>query len=207
MIVEAERDNEMTRRQEIADSGVTLIARGGARALTHRAVDAATSLPPGSTSYYARTRRDLISLVVDRLADYTQEDLDGLSLPVTVSRAEAVHLAESFLDHLARREDAQAARFALLFELRGDDELRAILTMDAPVREPLIKAAETILRAVGIDNPSRHAPDLVGLIDALLMYRTSRAAPIDAARVLQAYFQGLPKLSTEESGGKETMSR
>ena len=197
MIVEAGRGNEMTRRQEIADAGVTLIARGGIRALTHRGVDGVASLPPGSTSYYARTRRDLIALVVDRLANYTQEDLDTLSFPATVSRVEAVHLAESFLDHLARREDAQAARFALLFELRGDDELRAILTVGAPVREPLIKAAETILRALGVDNPSSQAPDLVGLIDALLMYRTSRAAPIDAARVLQAYFQGLPKRRAE----------
>lgn len=81
-------------------------------------------MPPGSTSYYARTRRDLISLGVDRLADYTQEDLDTLSLPATVSRMKAAQVAESFLDHLARREDGQAVRFALLFELRGDDELR-----------------------------------------------------------------------------------
>ena len=197
MIVEAERGTEMTRREEIADAGVALIARGGIRALTHRGVDGVASLPPGSTSYYARTRRDLISLVVDRLADYTHEDLDSLSLPATVSRTEAAQVAESFLDHLARREDAQAVRFALLFEVRGDDELRAILTVDSPVREPLITAAQTILRALGVDNPSSQAPDLVGLIDALLMYRTSRAAPIDASRVLHTYFQGLPKRSAK----------
>ena len=182
----------MTRREQIADAGVRLIARSGVRALTHRAVDAETALPPGSTSYYARTRRDLTALVVDRLADYTQADLDGLTIPDALTPAEAVQLAEGFLDHLARREDAQAARFALLFELRGDDELRASLTADAPVWQALIKAAEKILHALDIADPSQHATDLVGLVDALLMYRTAQAAPVDAASVLRAYLGGLP---------------
>jgi AcrR family transcriptional regulator len=181
----------MTRRELIADAGVRLIARSGVRALTHRAVDTEASLPPGSTSYYARTRRDLTALVVDRLADYTQADLDGLTVPDTLTPDEAVQLAVAFLDHLARREDAQAARFALLFELRSDDELRAMLTVDAPVRHSLIKAAEKILLAVGIADPSQHATDLVGLVDALLMYRTAQAAPVGAARVLRAYISGL----------------
>jgi DNA-binding transcriptional regulator YbjK len=191
MIVEDEREPEMTRRQDIADTGVALIAQRGVRALTHRAVDSEASLPPGSTSYYARTRRDLIALVVERLADYTQEDLNDFAIPAEVSRMDAVHLAAAFLDQLARHEDAQAVRFALLFELRGDQELRAMLTADAPVRGHLIEAARGILHAIGVDDPSLHAPDLVGLIDALLMYRTSAAAPIDAPRVLGAYLVGL----------------
>ena len=188
----------MGRREQIADAGVRLIARSGVRTLTHLLVDAEVGLPRGSTSYYARTRRDLTALVVDRLADYTQGDLDGLTIPATLTRSEAVQVAVGFLDRLALREDAQAARFAMLFELRGDDELRAILTVDAPVREPLIKAAEKILQAVGIADPSQHATDLVGLVDALLMYRTSRAAPVDAARVLSAYLAGLPTQSSQE---------
>jgi DNA-binding transcriptional regulator YbjK len=191
MIVEDERGPEMTRRQDIADAGVALIAQRGVRALTHRGVDSAASLPPGSTSYYARTRRDLIALVVERLADYTQEDLDDFAIPAEVSRADAVHLAAAFLDQLTRREDAQAVRFALLFELRGDKELRAMLTAEAPVRGHLIEAALGVLHAIGVDDPSLHAPDLVGLIDALLMYRTSAAAPIDAPQVLGAYLAGL----------------
>jgi AcrR family transcriptional regulator len=181
----------MTRRELIADAGVRLIARSGVRALTHRAVDTEAALPPGSTSYYARTRRDLTALVVDRLADYTQADLDGLIVPDALTPAEAAQVAEGFLDHLARREDAQAARFALLFDLRGDEELRASLTVDAPVRQSLIKAAEKVLHAVGIADPPRHATDFVGLVDALLMYRTAQAAPVDAARVLRAYISGL----------------
>ncbi|MEZ3160985.1 hypothetical protein AB1K54_10635 [Microbacterium sp. BWT-B31] len=182
----------MTRREQIADAGVRLIARGGVHALTHLAVDAEAGLPRGSTSYYARTRRDLIALVTGRLSEGSQADLDGASVPAVLTRAEAVHVAAGVLDHMARREDAQAARFALMFELRDDDELRDTLTAHAPVRAPLTAEAEKLLRAIGVADPAAHAPDLVGLIDALLMYRTARAAPIDAARVLSAYFAGIP---------------
>lgn len=182
----------MARREQIADAGMRLIARGGVHALTHLSVDAEAGLPRGSTSYYARTRRDLIALVADRLSEGSQADLDGVRVPSALTRAEAARAAVDVLDHMARREDAQAARFALLFELREDGELRGALTAQAPVRAPLIDEAEKLLRAVGVADPAVHAPDLVGLIDALLMYRAARAAPIDAGRVLGAYFAGLP---------------
>jgi hypothetical protein len=35
--------------------------------------------------------------------------------------------------------------------------------------------------------------DLVGLVDALLLYRAADAAPLDAPRVLGAYVAGLPR--------------
>lgn len=182
----------MGRREKIANAGVRLIARSGVRTLTHLLVDKEAGLPRGSTSYYARTRRDLTALVVEHLSEDTQIELDGLTIPSTLASPEAAHIAVSFIDHLAHREDAQAARFALLFELRNDNELRAMLTVNAPVRGPLVGKAEELLKAVGITDPTQHATDFVGLVDALLMYRTARAAPVDDARVIGAYLDGLP---------------
>lgn len=181
----------MGRREQIANAGVRLIARSGVRALTHLMVDKEAGLPRGSTSYYARTRRDLTGLVVERLSEDTQADLADLAIPATLSPRESAQVVLDFLDHLARREDAQAARFALLFELRHDDQWRAMLTVEAPVRAPLVEQAQKLLEAVGIADAQQHAADLVGLLDALLMYRTAKAAPIDAARVIGAYFEGL----------------
>jgi DNA-binding transcriptional regulator YbjK len=180
------------RRADIADAGVRLIARGGIRALTHRAVDDEARLPAGSTSYYARTRRELTRLVVERIAEGTKSDAEVVRIPSRVSRAEAATFALGFLDGLAAREHVQAARFGLLFELRDDDELRRSLTADAPVRASLLEVAEALLEAAGVDDPAARAIDLVGLVDALLMYRAARAAPVDAAAVLRAYFDGLP---------------
>lgn len=181
----------MGRREEIADAGVRLIARDGVRALTHLLADKEAGIPPGSTSYYARTRRELTALVVERLSARTRGDLDELTIPARVTLDEAAEIAATFLDCVAHREDAQAARFALLFELRKDEELRSRLTIDAPVRKALIDKAEALLLAVDVADPARHAADLVALVDALVMYRSARAGPVDAAGVLRAYLDGL----------------
>jgi DNA-binding transcriptional regulator YbjK len=189
------------RRDEIADAGVRLIARGGIRALTHRAVDEEAGLSAGSTSYYARTRRELTRLVVDRLAEGTQADVDVLAIPLNLTKAQVAQVAAGFLDQLAAREEVQAARFALLFELREDDDLRRGLTAEAPVRSSLLAAAEKLLRAADVVEPAAHAVDLVGVVDALLMYRAARAAPVDAAGVLTAYVAGLPTVSRSPAAG------
>ena len=99
-----------------------------------------------------------------------------------------------FLDQLSARLEVQAARFALLLELRGDHELRSPLTAEAPVRASLIIAAEKLLGAAGIAEPTAHAVDLVGVVDALLMYRIAGAGPVDAASVITAYLAGLPSM-------------
>ena len=145
----------MGRREHIGDAGVRLIARDGVHALTHLQVDTEAGLPRGSTSYYARTRRDLLALVVNRLSDGSQADINDL------------------------------------FELRDDVELRELLTAEAPVRRPLTSLAERILVAADVDQASVHASDLVGLVDALLMYQAAKAAPVDARKVLRAYLEGL----------------
>lgn len=181
----------MGRREQLADAGVRLIARGGGRALTHLAVDHEAGLPRGSTSYYARTRRDLIALVVDQLATGSQGDLAAVTVPDALTVGDGVALAADVLERMARRDDAQAARFALLFELRHDDELRAALTTAAPVRASLLGEAERLLTALGVADAAVHAADLVGVMDALLMYRTARAAPVEDTRVLDAYLTGL----------------
>jgi DNA-binding transcriptional regulator YbjK len=171
----------MGRREELADAGVRLVARSGIRALTHRAVDVEAGVPAGSTTYYARSRRELTGLVVARITEQLEEDLRDLAVPAVLDDAGAVAVARTMLDRLAARADAQAVRLALLSELRDDPELRAPLTSAAPVRAALV------------DTPATHAVDLVGLVDALLLYDVAAAAPLDASRVLTAYIAGLPR--------------
>ncbi len=183
----------MGRREDVADAGVRLIARDGMRALTHRAVDAEAAVPVGSTSYYARTRRDLIGLVVARITEQLAADLRDLVVPPLTTDAEVVAVATSFLDRIAHRSDAQTARSALLLELRGDDDLRASLTAADPVRAALVDTARGILDAVGVVGPEQAAVDLVGLVDALLLYRTADAGPLDGTRVLAAFLAGLTR--------------
>ena len=54
------------RRTALLDAALELVGTQGMRGLTHRAVDAAADLPPGSTSNYFRTREALILGIVER---------------------------------------------------------------------------------------------------------------------------------------------
>lgn len=183
----------MGRREDLADAGVRLTARGGVRALTHRAVDAEAGVPAGSTSYYASTRRELTALVVARITEQLATELGALRLPRALDDATVVEVAATFLQALADRADAQAARLAILLELRGDDTLRAPLTDADPVRVALLSTAQDLLDRIGVADPAGSAVDLVGLVDALLLYRVAAIAPMDDRAVLGAYVAGLPR--------------
>ena len=181
----------MDRRQRIANAGIALIARGGTHRLTHRAVDAEAGLPNGSTSYYARSRRDLIRLVMEQLSAESQADLTDIEVPEKLTVQQATELVGRLTKRLILNVDAQAARFALMFEVRDDDELRRELTVDAPVRSSFDEKAVKLLRALGATDPEGTASEFVALVDAVLMYRAVEAAPIDPVGVVETYLTGL----------------
>ena len=181
----------MDRRQRIANAGIALITRGGTHRLTHRAVDAEAGLPNGSTSYYARSRRDLIRLVMEQLSAESQADLTDIEVPEKLTVRQATDLVGRLAKRLILNGDAQAARFALMFEVRDDDELRRELTVDAPVRSSFDEKAVKLLRALGATDPEGTASEFVALVDAVLMYRAVEAAPIDPVGVVETYLTGL----------------
>ncbi|HEY1323258.1 MAG TPA: hypothetical protein VGF32_23575, partial [Streptosporangiaceae bacterium] len=57
------------RTRQVGDAAIAVLADQGARGLTHRAVDRAAGLPPGTTSNYARTREALLTLALTRIAE------------------------------------------------------------------------------------------------------------------------------------------
>jgi AcrR family transcriptional regulator len=186
------------RRESIADAAIAIVAREGLRSLTHRAVDRELDLPPGSTSYYARTRRQLIETMVHRLANRTVADLRPAAArpagPVTVEEA-AKGLA-AMVDRLAVRADDHRARYALIVDLVNDPELHARITSASPIRAGTLAAATDRLDRLGVPDPERHAPALVALVDGLLFDRVAGSgldpdSRPDAETVLRAYLRGL----------------
>lgn len=113
------------RRTLIADTAIDLVAAGGLRALTHRAVDAAAALPAGSTSYYFRTRTALISACYQRLAELDLADFDGEGPPVPPPDREAAAAALAGLLYrwLTTGRARQLARFELSLEAARNPEL------------------------------------------------------------------------------------
>ena len=184
------------RREAIGDAAITIVARQGLRSLTHRAVDRALDLPPGSTSYYARTRRQLIEAMVHRLADRTVSDMLPALVPVDGSVPATAKVLAALVDQLALRADDHRARYALNVDLVGDPELHAYLTNASPVRAGMLAAAAATLERIGVAEPARHAPGLVVLVDGLLFDRVAGsgvdpAARPDAEALIRAYLIGL----------------
>ena len=110
------------RRTLIADAAIRMLAEAGSRGLTHRAVDRAAGLAEGSTSYYVRTRAELLKAAVDRLAELDSEALAPVGGGSLVS-----DLAEVVQQLLTGERHRLLARYELALESVRRPELREVL--------------------------------------------------------------------------------
>ncbi|MGO1592134.1 MAG: TetR/AcrR family transcriptional regulator [Ancrocorticia sp.] len=179
------------RREQIAEAGIRILATRGMRALTHLTIDRELGLPDGSTSYYARTRRDLIALIVENLAARTGDDLAAQVIPEELTPRRVASIVVTGLDATMRRANDHAARLVLLLECRNDPELRASLATRPEVRESFIALATAMLQRLGIADPEIHAHDLAALVDGMLMQRIVRGASINEEAIISAYLTGI----------------
>ncbi|ASU82653.1 TetR family transcriptional regulator [Nocardiopsis gilva YIM 90087] len=155
----------------IARTAVHLIASRGLRGLTHRAVDEAAGLPPGSTSYHARTRARLIEIALLHLAD------EGAALTDPVALGVPASLTSGGLDTMARliadylhttiHEDTERslARFELALEANRRPELRAVYDGLGRRFQTL---ATAVLRGLGSPDPQRHARALIAWSEGMV---------------------------------------
>ncbi|HEX5372866.1 MAG TPA: hypothetical protein VFW84_09040 [Aquabacterium sp.] len=184
------------RKTLIADTAMTLLGQLGAKGLTHRAVDAEAGLSAGSTSFYCRTRQDLLTLVLRRHAAL---DLDDLQQDASDWMAGETS-PERFIDLLVRRvldwlSPAKRARLVARFELfliaSREPELAAILH---DLRGSFLLATVEGLRRAGVPQPEAVAPGLVMAVDGMLMSQigfadqplTSEQCKALLTRVMQA---------------------
>lgn len=189
------------RRTAIAEAAIRVIDRDGLRGLTHRALDRELGYAQGTTSNYARTRRDLIELVVRRMSERTASDVEP-TRPPPRSTAEAVAVLTGILEAVAARGSDARARFALALDLSHDPVLHTLLTDAAPVRAQLLALSGGLLTSLGVQQPQRRASDLVGLLNGLLFDRLAgaglRGTSVDVADVLTAYLSGLPRVTERD---------
>ena len=57
----------MGRRDDLVDAALLVLAEGGLKGLTHRAVDAKAGLPSGSTANLFRTRDSLVRALLEEM--------------------------------------------------------------------------------------------------------------------------------------------
>ncbi|WP_291794809.1 TetR family transcriptional regulator [Brevibacterium sp.] len=179
------------RRALIADSAIAVLAAGGARALTHKAVDARAGLSAGSASYHFRTRKALITAAVERIRVLSREAFDAAArgagvaaavppastsaaMPPASAADEAAALAADQLLRLAgeRREQALAV-FALLPEAAEDCELRSALLRCLFSRE----LAGDLMARLGSRAPEADAAGFIDFLTGMLVRLLYAPAP------------------------------
>lgn len=145
------------RAGQLTDAAIRVLATGGSRALTHRAVDAAAALPVGSTSNVFRTRRALVAAVVDAVL---RRDLHRLRTLASDGAPTPGQLAAAFVS-------------ATLQEARQDVLARAALVVDPDggelrnARDRFLDDGGDVPAGGGIDPAVRRL--VVVLVDGLLL--------------------------------------
>lgn len=156
-----------SRSDLIADTALALLAERGMRGLTHRAVDEAAGLPPGSTSNHARTRSALLSAAVGRLAAHDADVVAAGEAPKPGSGVDglAAMLAIALYRASTTGRDLARARFEIALEATRRPELRAVY--EAAGHGFRVMLAELLAQA-GAADPERQSRSLVAWCDGVL---------------------------------------
>lgn len=180
------------RRNAITDAGLHLVATRGLRGLTHRAVDAEVGLPPGSTSYYLRTRQALLEACLDRMlaldSAMVRAPAPGRSLPDV--------MVDIVVEGARTRGEHAIARYEFLLEATRQPELRAVMERGA---RGLRTALAGMLEGLGVPDPAEVSWPVAAMVDGLLRDRvaglaaTQSQADYEASvrRAIAALFRGL----------------
>ncbi|GAB3425312.1 TetR/AcrR family transcriptional regulator [Flindersiella endophytica] len=164
------------RRGRLADAAIEVLARDGARGLTHRAVDAAAGVPAGTTSRYFRTREALLHGVVEHSVGSLTAALaragEGVREPGVEAMAGAVAIVVT--EAVTGRRDRSAAICELLLEARRRPDLAGQLNQ---AREALLDLLRRIAKATQVDVTDEQAVQLLAFATGTVLTTLTGPAP------------------------------
>lgn len=104
------------RRAQLADAGLRVLARDGARGLTHRAVDRQADVPQGTSANYFPTRDELLGALGDRVFERLAPAPDRLA--ALAQRTPDLELFTDYMRYIVERTTAEPEMTIALMELR-----------------------------------------------------------------------------------------
>ncbi|MET9765046.1 TetR family transcriptional regulator [Streptomyces sp. NPDC006372] len=160
----------LSRRDEVLDAAIEVLAKGGLRRLTYQAVDTAAGVPVGTTSNHFRSRDALVSGVVAHLESLDRRDWEH------VAGEPAEHDPETFIDaltHMVRHALGPArprttARYALILEGLARPAVRDPL---GRAQEALINWVSQWLATLGSPAPHAHCRVLFDHLDGMIFHQ------------------------------------
>lgn len=156
--------NRPSRRDQICRAAITLASRGGSHALTHQAIDRELGIAKGSTSYYYRTRANLITAVSEYLAAQSRAVFHDLL--DSHADADPAAVIDTYLaDLAATRRDHVRARLALALDADCAAEQRRELAECLFSRE----AAIELMRSRSHPDPASGASELLDRLEGRIL--------------------------------------
>lgn len=175
MVTEPRQERSRARREALLRAAIELLAEGGARALTHRAVAARAGLPPASTTYYFDSIQQLTDAALELHVSDRVAELDALvsgalaagDTPDEVGGLVATALAD-------RAADVIVAQFEIYLEAARNPALRPTV---AEALDAFEQFAARALKSLGARDPEGVAPAFVAVIDGFALHRLARPRP------------------------------
>lgn len=179
----------MQRNNRLLDAAIGVLADGGARSLTHRAVDARAGLPVGSASNRFRTRDDLLVGVLQRVLERERAVL-AEARPEPADTDELADALADVVDTVAgRHRDTTLARQAVFAEAGIRPAVRAEIER---ARDRFADWIVPALAHAGSTDVAQHHRMVLALTEGLITRRI--VAPdeeLDAANAIRAMLTGL----------------
>jgi DNA-binding transcriptional regulator YbjK len=173
------------RRDALLDAGVDLLTEGGFTRVSHRAVAERASLPLAATTYYFRSRDDLVTAAFERMVDgdleATRERFTARvgQLADTSPEAVAEALAAALLPHDETERRRHLALWELYLQAGRDPALRPL------ARAWTDRCRATTLELLGIAGYPA-TPDSVRLLGAAADGLTIEAIVEDRPNAVQS---------------------
>src|SRR5690349_15896231 len=155
------------RRADLAAAAQRVVADGGLRALTHRAVDAAAGVPVGTTSAYLRTRAALLAALAEHVASTLVADVEELTahLGPDADADEVVARTGALLREWVGQTDLVLVRAELLLEAIRSAELREVFLS---WRERLVVLVTGVAEAKCVPDAGRRSEAVVSALEGIL---------------------------------------
>jgi DNA-binding transcriptional regulator YbjK len=187
------------RQVTLLAAAVRVVARGGLRGLTHRAVDHEAGLPEGSCSAYMRTRLALLTWLTAYVSSYFARDIQDLTGRIEEhGRADGYALRETaaMLQSWLREPELLLVRMELSLEGSRQPEIARI------GREQAHELADVVEHAMATsgtqhDHEQARARTLIAAVDGVLLHAlrepaAGRASYVrDSLELLMAALAGL----------------
>lgn len=119
-------DERRERRDQIVECALQVVAEGGFKALTHRAVDRAAGLVEGSTGNLFPRRADLVRAVTRRVGERDHQVFRELRTTTVTTIAELSELLTQGVQRMTAPDYADLARVRLLLLPTGSEDAAAL---------------------------------------------------------------------------------